>query len=270
MAGFDFEFLARGAVDDLDMDAGLANAIAQFGGQIPLQFFAAELFDAGQQGANGEFGAAIGKEDAFLAYLVFRIAFAHLHLVSAAVFAGGREEEFFANGPKAEEADSELALHALSAISFELAFDGIADVSSDVLEIWKPFFVARNALTVVFDAKEVASFFAPARDGNVAGGRVDAVLDEFGDGFEGILLRKGDDIDRIPIISDSQAARILHVRCMVTKQGEETTKYSKHTKYDLSYFEVLLLQEDQYNSGDQPIAENPENGFFEGDIAESG
>jgi len=81
------------------------------------------------------------------------------------------------------------------------------------------------------DAEKMATLFAAARDGDVAGGGVDAVLDEFGDGFEGILLRKCDDIDGVPIIANAQAARIFHVRCMVAKQGEETTKYSKHTKY---------------------------------------
>src|SRR5215470_15980327 len=115
LAGFDLEFLAGGAVDNFDLDAGLADAIAEFRGEVPLEFFATELFDAGEQWANGEFGAAIGKEDALLAHLVFGITLAHLHLVSAAVFAGGREEEFFADSPKAQEADAEFALHTLGA-----------------------------------------------------------------------------------------------------------------------------------------------------------
>src|SRR6266481_2088557 len=217
LARFYFEFLAGGAVDDFDLDTGLANAVAQLGRQIPLQFLAAKLFDAGEQRANGEFGTAIGKEDAFLAHLIFGIAFAHLHLVSTTVFAGGGEQEFFADGPKAEQADAEFALHALRAIAFELALDRIADVSRNVLEIGKAFFVARNALPIVFDAEEMTPFFPAARDGDVARRGIDAVLDEFGDGFQRILLRKCDDIDGIPIISNSQAARIFHVICMVAK-----------------------------------------------------
>jgi hypothetical protein len=210
LSGFDPKFLAGGAVDDFDLDAGLADAIAEFGGEIPLEFFATELFDAGKQGANREFGAAIGKEDAFLAHLVFRVAFAHLHLVGAAVFAGGREEQFFADGPKTEEADAEFALHALRAVALELAFDRIADVGCYVLEIGEAFFVAGNALSIIFDAQEVPAFFAPAGDGDVSGRGVDAVLDEFGDGFQRILLRKSDDVDGIPIITNAQSARIFH------------------------------------------------------------
>jgi len=43
-------------------------------------------------------------------------------------------------------------------------------VGGNVLEIREAFFVARNALAVVFDAEKMATLFAAARDGDVAGG----------------------------------------------------------------------------------------------------
>jgi hypothetical protein len=141
-----------------------------------------------------------------------------LHLVSAAILARGGEEEFFADSPKAQEADAEFALHALSAVAFKLAFDGIANVSGYVLEVGEAIFVAGNARAIVFDAKKVASFFTAAGDRDRAGGGVYTVLDEFGNGFEGILLRKSDDVDGIPIIANAQAARIFHFNWILAKR----------------------------------------------------
>ena len=51
--------------------------------------------------------------------------------------------------------------------------------------------------------------FAPlfsANDGDFLSARIDAVFDKLGDRFERIVLREGDDIDRVPMIADTELA----------------------------------------------------------------
>ncbi len=51
-----------------------------------------------------------------------------------------------------------------------------------------------------------------ARDRDGRRVRIDAVLDEFGDRFQGITLRERDDADRVPIIPDAQLAAVFALR----------------------------------------------------------
>src|SRR5439155_3688517 len=73
LTGLDFKFGARGPINDLDLDAGLTNAIAQLRSQIPLQFLAAKLLNAWQQWPNRQLRASIGKQYSFLFHLIFWI-----------------------------------------------------------------------------------------------------------------------------------------------------------------------------------------------------
>ncbi len=59
--GLDPELGARRSVDDAYVDAGMANAVAELGGEIPLDLLAAEVLDARQDAANQHLGPALGK-----------------------------------------------------------------------------------------------------------------------------------------------------------------------------------------------------------------
>jgi hypothetical protein len=59
-------------------------------------------------------------------------------------------------------------------------------------------------------------FVAAARDRDIARRGVDAVLDKLSHGFQGVLLGKGDDGNGIPIIANSQPARILHAAMILS------------------------------------------------------
>src|SRR6516162_2345843 len=81
----------------------------------------------------------------------------------------------------------------------------------DVFEIRQPARIARDTVAIILDLQIVTAMLPPARDDNGLGVRVDAVLDQLGDGFEGIALRERDNADRVPIIADSQFAPL---RCL--------------------------------------------------------
>jgi hypothetical protein len=64
--------------------------------------------------------------------------------------------------------------------------------------------IARHAAAVVRDRQEGVAVLAPARDDDMAGAGVDAVLDELGDRFQRIVLRQCNDGDGVPIVADAQ------------------------------------------------------------------
>src|SRR5438270_6326177 len=116
LARLDFQLNARSSIDDPDLDAGLTNAVAQLGSQIPLQLFTAELLDAREQRTNRQLSASFGEQSGLLPDFVFRIAFAHLHLIGASIVAHRGQQQLFAHSPEAEQSDSELTLHALGTV----------------------------------------------------------------------------------------------------------------------------------------------------------
>ena len=67
-----------------------------------------------------------------------------------------------------------------------------------------------DPLSVVPDPKIGFSLFFSSNDGDVTRPRVDAVLDELGDGLQGIGLGERDDGDRVPHVADAELARGLH------------------------------------------------------------
>jgi hypothetical protein len=78
----------------------------------------------------------------------------------------------------------------------------------DVLEIWLPLLVPRHPVTIVPDREIMLSMLSPSGDGDRLRVRVDAVLDEFRDGLQGIALRQRNDAYGVPIIPDLQPAPI--------------------------------------------------------------
>jgi hypothetical protein len=138
-----------------------------------------------------------------------------VHLIEPAIVAGGSQEQLLADRPETQQADAELALQPARPIPLELPFDGIANVRGDVLEVRQALGIPGDALPIIFDAQEMLAAVASARDGDVARGRIDAVLDEFSDGFQGILLRQGDDRNGVPIVADAKPAGVLHFKLRV-------------------------------------------------------
>ena len=74
----------------------------------------------------------------------------------------------------------------------------------DVAEVRRAFAVLRNAGAVVGDRQVVLASLPAAGDGDVARARIDRVLDELGDRFQRVLLRQGDDGDRVPVVADAE------------------------------------------------------------------
>jgi hypothetical protein len=178
----------RVPVGYLDLHAGGANALAQFGGEVPLNFFARDLAHAGQQRGDLQARAGFWHQRTSARYPVARIALAHVHFVELAVLGGARHGEFFAHRPEGEKTDTELALHTLQAAGLELAFDGIADISGHVAEVRRAVLVLGHSLAIVRHHQEVFAALLAARDGHVSGAGIDAVLDELRDGFQRVVL----------------------------------------------------------------------------------
>jgi hypothetical protein len=200
----DVEFGARRAVDDADRHTRATDAVAQFGREIPLDLLAAEILDAGQDAANENVGAGLGKERRPLGDPIARIALAQMHLIDAAVGAGGRQQQLLAERPEAQEADAEFALQATRALRLQRALDRIADMRRDVLEVGLALGIPAHAFAVVPHAQVMAALLLAARDDDRLRLRIDAVLDELRHRLQRIALRQRDDRDRVPVVADAK------------------------------------------------------------------
>lgn len=80
-----FELGPSRPINHADFHAGMANPIPQFGSQIPLDLFAAELPDAGEDPTNEQLRAWLRHQHAPFGDPISRIALAHVHLVGPAV-----------------------------------------------------------------------------------------------------------------------------------------------------------------------------------------
>jgi hypothetical protein len=76
----------------------------------------------------------------------------------------------------------------------------------DVAEIRPPIRVARHPASVIADAQILLSAVPAAGNRHRARLSVDAVLDQLGDGLQGIRLRQRDDGNGVPVIADPQPA----------------------------------------------------------------
>jgi hypothetical protein len=98
-----------------------------------------------------------------------------------------------------------------------MLFDGVANMSSDILKVRQAAGVAADAFAVIFDAQKMDSLFLSTNQSDVLRAGIDAILDEFGDGFEWIALGKGNNADRVPIIANTQLAGISVFQSTVKK-----------------------------------------------------
>jgi len=201
--------LARQPVEDGDAHAGLPDAVAQLGGEIPLDLFSREGADAVEQTRDANFRARLGKERASGRDGIARIASAHDHLIGMVVGADRGHRELFAHGPKAQETDAEFPLQTGRSVRLHPALDRIADVSGDVTKVGPPLRIARNALAVIADRKIMPAVLAPARDGDRARLCINAVFDELRDRLERAALGERDDGDRVPVVTDLELAARL-------------------------------------------------------------
>jgi hypothetical protein len=209
LARFDRVLLAREPVLDRDPHSRRPDAVAQFRGEVVLDFFAGERADARQERLDDELGARVGEEGPARADGVPGFLFFHFHLVDDVVAAGGTHGEVLSHGPETEEADAEFALDALHPLAFEPLFHRVADVGGHVLEIGVAGFIERHARAVVDDFEVMLAFLLAAHDGDVAGAGVNGVLDELGDGFERIVLGEGDDRYGAPRVADLELAGVV-------------------------------------------------------------
>ena len=201
---YDHELLARLPIDHAHVDARRADALAQLGGEIPLDLLPGKLPDARQQRPDLEPRPGVLQQRVPDRDAVARVAFPHLHLVGAAVGARRSHRELLADRPERKQADSELALDALRPVELQPPLDRVADVGRDVAEVRRAFGVLRDAGAVVGDRQVMLASLPAAGDGDVARACVDRVLDELGDRLQRVLLRQGDDGDRIPVVADAE------------------------------------------------------------------
>ena len=74
------------------------------------------------------------------------------------------------------------------------------------MEIRTAFLIARHAFAVVPDGQKMAPMFPAPRNRDGPRLRVNAVLDKFRNGLEGIALRQRDDSNRIPVVTNLELA----------------------------------------------------------------
>src|SRR5207247_894336 len=101
-------------------------------------------------------------------------------------------------------------LQSLRALALELPLNGVANMSGHVLKIRQAPIVSRNATPVVGDTQVMLTSFAAPNNGYIARRGIDAVLDELGQRFQRILLRKGNDRNCVPVIAYPKPAGIFH------------------------------------------------------------
>ena len=144
-----------------DRHARVADAVAQLGREVPLDLLAAEVLDAGQDAPNDDFRSRLGKQCEAWRDPIARVTLAKMHLPGAAVGACGRQRQFLAQRPEAQQADPELALQASRALRLETPLDRIADVRRDVVEVRHAARVPAHALAVILDAQVMPALSLP-------------------------------------------------------------------------------------------------------------
>src|ERR1700736_3037513 len=112
LARLDCVLLTRQPIDNADAHAGVADAVAQLGREIPLDLLSRESADAVEQWRNAHFGPALGEQRTLGRDGIARIAFAYDHLIRPPTRACRSHHELFADGPEAQEPDAELALQS--------------------------------------------------------------------------------------------------------------------------------------------------------------
>jgi hypothetical protein len=78
-----------------------------------------------------------------------------------------------------------------------------------VSEIRLPLLIPANSISVILNPQKMNALLLPARQSDVSGTRINAILDKLRDRLERITLRKRNDPNRIPIIANPQFAGAL-------------------------------------------------------------
>src|SRR6266498_3112062 len=86
----DCVLLARNSIDDVDSDACLANTIAQFRREIPLDLLSRQSADSIEERRNPDLRAALAQQHPLGRNGIARITLAHHHLISALIRSGRR------------------------------------------------------------------------------------------------------------------------------------------------------------------------------------
>ncbi len=76
----------------------------------------------------------------------------------------------------------------------------------DISEVRDAGIVFWNAIAVIHDPKIRLAMLLATRNSDVTGLCINAVFDEFRNGFERVRLRQRDDGDRVPVVADTQLA----------------------------------------------------------------
>ena len=81
LARLDCVLLTRQPIDNADAHAGLADAVAQLGREIPLDLLSRESADTVEQWRNAHFGPALGEQRTLGRDGIAWISFAYDHLI---------------------------------------------------------------------------------------------------------------------------------------------------------------------------------------------
>jgi hypothetical protein len=184
------DLIARsgGSIENLDPHTTPSDPVAEFGREVPLHLFAAELSNAGQEGRDSDFRAFFWEKAMALGDRITWIAFTHAHFPCAAIRGGRGQYQFIAQSPEAEEPDAKLPLNPRALARGKPAFDRIADVCGDILEIRQSFSCAGYPAPIIGNPQKVLSVLSAAGDCNVDGASVDGVFNQFGNSLKWILL----------------------------------------------------------------------------------
>src|SRR5439155_23941492 len=125
LAWLDLEFRARRSIDDADRRAGVTNAVAQLGGEIPLNFFAAEILDAWQDALDEHVRTRFGEQCRPVRDAIARVTLAQMHLVGASIVACTGQQQVFAQRPETQQTDAELALQPSLSVRLHVSLDRI-------------------------------------------------------------------------------------------------------------------------------------------------
>jgi len=189
------ELPPRGMIDDAYADVAFRDAVTKLRREEVLDLVTREHAHAREDGRDHELRPRMTEQGVRIGYGVRWIAFDELHAPRHSILAGRGERTAFAHDPEGQQADTELALHPGFACALELALDRIADMGCNIAKI-------SDAFAVVDDLYIGLVLRFSSDDRHVLRARVDRVFHELCDGLQGVILRKRDDGNHVPVIAD--------------------------------------------------------------------
>src|SRR5690242_16510160 len=97
-------------------------------------------------------------------------------------------------------------MNSTAVLLSQVPFHRIADVRGDAGEVGETVGVAGHSLAVIDDFEEQLAVHSPTDNGDVARAGVERIFSQLADCLEGMCLRAGDDLDRVPLVADPQPA----------------------------------------------------------------